>query len=41
MTLWQLSAAIAGYNRAQGGDDKPDVTPPSAAEARKLLSMVH
>lgn len=27
MTLWELAAAIDGYNRAQGGEGKP--SPPS------------
>ena len=34
MTLWELAAAIEGYNRANGAEDKP--APPSDEEFEAL-----
>lgn len=39
MSLWQLSACIRGWNRAQGAEEP--VEAPTAAEFETLMATVH
>jgi hypothetical protein len=37
-TPWQFAAAVNGWNKSQGGEDKPD--PPSEAEFEAMIEEV-